>query len=152
MFGVEKNMTTLFTIGFTKKKAKIFFNILRQAKVQKVIDIRLNNNSQLAGFTKKNDLAFFLKEICDCSYEHRPEWAPTKDILNNYKKGNISWAEYEKQFNFILNQRHIETTTTLEMLDHACLLCSESTSEKCHRRLVAEHLQAYFKHLDIKHL
>ena len=145
-------MVVLYTIGFTKKNAKDFFNKLRQAKVKKVIDIRLNNNSQLAGFTKKDDLAFFLQELCNCQYEHRPDWAPTKEILDRYKKKEITWADYEKLFATLLSEKNINETVALENLDRACLLFSEATPEKCHRRLVAEYLKKIFADLTVKHL
>jgi uncharacterized protein (DUF488 family) len=143
---------TLFTIGFTKKNARTFFSLLKQAGVKKVIDIRLNNVSQLAGFTKHEDLKYFLKVIADIDYIYRAELAPTKEILNDYKKKKITWVDYEQRFKELLNQRKPETLVTSSELDKACLLCSEVKADQCHRRLVAEYLKAKFNNIDIRHL
>jgi uncharacterized protein (DUF488 family) len=143
---------TLFTVGFVKKSAQGFFEHLKRAGVKKLVDIRLNNVSQLAGFTKKSDLAYFLKAIAGIGYEHRPEFAPTKEILDAYKKKKLTWPEYEQQFSRLMAERHIETQATPADLDHACLLCSEPTAEKCHRRLVAEYLKSKWGDVDICHL
>jgi uncharacterized protein (DUF488 family) len=142
----------LFTIGFTKKKAETFFTKLKNVKVTKLIDIRLNNVSQLAGFTKKEDLIYFLKELCNCDYRHEPLLAPTKEILDGYKKKNIEWSEYEFQFNRLMEDREAYKLVRPNELDKACLLCSEPTPDKCHRRLVAEYLKRYFKDIEIIHL
>lgn len=143
---------SLYTIGFTKKSAKIFFSKLRNAGVSKLIDIRLNNVSQLAGFAKRDDLTFFLKELCDCDYKHMPDLAPTKEILDAYKKKQIDWDEYVRRFRKLIIERKIEKKITAEELDHACFLCSEPTPEKCHRRLVSEYLKDQFDDIEIKHL
>jgi uncharacterized protein (DUF488 family) len=143
---------TLYTIGFTQKTAADFFGILRRARVKRLIDIRLNNVSQLAGFTKRDDLAFFLRELCDCAYEHHSSFAPTRDILDAYKKRMISWVEYERRFNLLMREREVEKQVRLSELDRACLLCSEPTPDNCHRRLVAEHLRDKLGHLEIVHL
>lgn len=142
----------LFTIGFTKKNAKIFFSKIRNAGITKLIDIRLNNVSQLAGFAKRDDLIFFLNELCNCSYKHMPEFAPTKEILDAYKKKHIDWDEYVTRFSKLINERKIENKIRLEELNNVCLLCSEPTPEQCHRRLVAEYLQEKFGNIEIKHL
>jgi uncharacterized protein (DUF488 family) len=142
----------LFTIGFTKKTAREFFTRLREAYVRRVVDIRLNNASQLAGFTKKDDLAFFLQEIGGIDYVHRPDLAPTGEILAGYKKKAIGWPEYEMRFNALLAERHIETLVSLQEMDLACLLCSEPTPAKCHRRLVAEYLRRAWPNLTVTHL
>ena len=146
------NKIELFTIGFTKKNAETFFRKLEKAGVKKIIDIRLNNVSQLAGFAKKDDLIYFLKELCRCDYRHEPLLAPTKDILDGYKKKKIDWSEYEKRFKDLLKARNAHTLVSSLELHKACLLCSEPTSEKCHRRLVAEYLKSYFKNIQISHL
>lgn len=146
------NKTILFTIGFTKKKAEVFFGKLSDAGVEKLIDIRLNNVSQLAGFAKKNDLIYFLKKICNCDYAHKPLLAPTKEILDAYKKQVIDWSEYEKRFNDLLKERKAHTLVSSSELHMACLLCSEPTPEKCHRRLVAEYLKNHFDNIEIRHL
>lgn len=142
----------LFTIGFTKKNAETFFVKLGKAGVEKIIDIRLNNVSQLAGFAKKDDLIYFLKKICDCDYIHEPLLAPTKEILDGYKKKEIGWPEYEKRFNDLLKTRKAHTLVSSSELHMACLLCSEPTPDKCHRRLVAEYLKNHFDSIEIKHL
>jgi uncharacterized protein (DUF488 family) len=146
------NKIKLFTIGFTKKNAESFFGKLKKSGVVKLIDIRLNNVSQLAGFTKKDDLKYFLKKICDCDYVHVPLFAPTKEILDAYKKKEITWPEYEKRFNDLLIYRKAHTLISSSELHMACLLCSEPTPEKCHRRLVADFFKNSFEHIEIIHL
>jgi uncharacterized protein (DUF488 family) len=143
---------TLFTIGFTHKSAETFFTLLRQAGVERVLDIRLNNVSQLAGFTKRDDLRFFLAEICKAGYQHVPECAPTQEILANYKKHKGSWETYVGSFLPLIRERHIEKILTPALLNHACLLCSEALPDKCHRRLVAEFMKERLPTLRIVHL
>jgi uncharacterized protein (DUF488 family) len=147
---MSKNI--LFTIGFTKKNAEVFFTKLRNAEVTRLIDVRLNNVSQLAGFAKRDDLTFFLKELCSCDYKHIPDFAPTKEILDAYKKKVIDWDEYVERFSKLIIERKIEDKITAEELNHACLLCSEPTPEQCHRRLVAEYLKEKFGITEIIHL
>jgi len=144
--------TTLYTIGFAKKNAREFFTVLKEARVSVVIDIRLNNVSQLAGFTKKQDLQYFLQEIAGVEYAHKPEFAPTKEILDAYRKKEIDWSEYEKQFCRLLTERKIEDIITQQSAHKACLLCSEPTPEKCHRRLVAEYLREHWQNVEVVHL
>jgi len=146
------NKSKLFTIGFTKKNAETFFGKLKRAGIVKLIDIRLNNLSQLAGFTKKDDLVYFLKQICGCDYVHEPFLAPTKEILDAYKKKEITWPEYEKRFNDLLISRKANALISSSELHMACLLCSEPTPEKCHRKLVAEFFKNSFKDVEITHL
>ena len=148
----ETSGVRLFTIGFTKKTAREFFTLLCEAGVRRVVDIRLNNASQLAGFTKKDDLEFFLREIGGIDYVHRPDLAPTEEILAGYKKKVIGWPEYERQFNALLVERHIETLVSPQEMDMACLLCSEPTAAQCHRRLVAEYIQHIWPGVIITHL
>ncbi len=138
---VEKQAITLFTIGFTKKPAEEFFTKLSQAGVKRVVDIRLNNSSQLAGFAKKDDLAYFLRAICNIEYMHLPFLAPTQELLDAYKKHKGDWETYEKGFVDLISSRKIEDLVSREWLDGACLLCSEDQPIHCHRRLVAEYLQ-----------
>ena len=95
----------LYTIGFTKKSARAFFELLKKIEIELLLDIRLNNKSQLAGFTKGDDLCYFLSEICNCKYRHCLEYAPTKDILDGYKKKNISWNEYEEMYTNLILKR-----------------------------------------------
>ncbi|HHT9132291.1 MAG TPA: DUF488 domain-containing protein [Candidatus Tripitaka californicus] len=148
----QQNSIRLFTIGFSKKNARQFFKVLQNAGVKKVVDIRLNNVSQLAGFTKKDDLEFFLHAIAGIEYEHRPEMAPTKEILDGYKKKKLSWSEYEEWFSRVMIDRRIENIVKPAELNHACLLCSEPKADKCHRRLVAEYLRDKWGNVEIRHL
>ena len=142
----------LFTIGFTQKSAQTFFEMLQKAGVKRVIDTRLNNVSQLAGFTKKSDLQYFLKTIADIDYIHILDLAPTKDILDDYKKKKGDWATYEQKFLQLMANRQIEKQVTPELMGDACLLCSESKPHHCHRRLVAEYLNEKWGNIDICHL
>jgi len=134
-------MITLYTIGFTKKNARQFFTLLRNAGVKKLIDIRINNSSQLAGFAKGQDLEFFVKELCDADYVHIVDLAPTKELLKDYQAKKIDWNGYVSIFNRILEQRHIAERYDVNDFDKACFLCTEDTPEKCHRRLVVEYLR-----------
>lgn len=142
----------LFTIGFTKTTAEGFFTRLKRANVKKLVDVRLNNVSQLAGFAKRDDLAYFLQAICSIPYEHRPELAPTQDMLDAYKKNGGDWSDYEVRFGSLITQRRIEETIPRESLDNACLLCSEDKPKHCHRRLVAEYLRNKWGQVEIVHL
>lgn len=142
----------LFTIGFAKKNARTFFSLLKEHGVKKIIDVRLNNVSQLAGFTKQDDLKYFLKELCNIDYCHSKQFAPTEDILKRYKKKEISWKQYEKEFNALIVQRRIENGVSLDFLNGSCLLCSEPTAENCHRRLVAEYFAAFYPQVNIIHV
>jgi len=141
----------IFTIGFTKKSAEQFFNHLKQPGLVRVVDTRLNNTSQLAGFTKKRDLEFFLREICKLGYVHLPELAPTQEILDAYKASG-EWSNYERQFLSLMAERRIEDQVDKSILDGGCLLCSEATPEHCHRRLVAEYLRRKWGDVEIVHL
>jgi uncharacterized protein (DUF488 family) len=142
----------LFTIGFTKKSAETFFERLRHAGAKRLIDVRLNNVSQLAGFSKKNDLGYFLREICGIDYAHVTSLAPTQSLLDEYKKRGNDWSKYEEQFLLLMRERRIETQLQKHLLDGACLLCSEETPTNCHRRLVAEYLKEKWGNVEITHL
>jgi uncharacterized protein (DUF488 family) len=142
----------LFTIGFTKKSAERFFGELQRAQVKRLLDVRLNNSSQLAGFAKKNDLAFFVKAICGIEYLHLPELAPTAELLDAYKKQKGDWAVYERAFLNLMAARRVEETLTRDLMDGACLLCSEDRPQHCHRRLVAEYLGQKWGKIAIQHL
>jgi uncharacterized protein (DUF488 family) len=142
----------IFTIGFTKKTAEIFFTRLRDAGVKRVVDVRLNNVSQLAGFAKKEDLRFFARAICAAEYVHAEDLAPTQEMLDTYKKKKGDWAEYEKEFVELIRGRRVEKSAKEEVVDRSCLLCSEETAEHCHRRLVAEYLQEKWPDVTIEHL
>lgn len=145
-------MTKIFTMGFTKKNAEQFFSKLKEANVKSLIDTRLNNASQLAGFTKKDDLRYFLSKILNIEYIYAPSLAPTKEILDAYKKHGGSWDIYENKFNDLISIRKIEDKFDPKMLDGACLLCSEATPHHCHRRLVAEYLRDHWGNVEIVHL
>ena len=131
----------IYTIGFTRKSAAQFFELLKRNGIGRLIDVRLNNVSQLAGFSKRDDLEYFLREIAGAGYMHEPLLAPTQDMLDDLKKRHGSWADYEEHFLDLMRSRRIE-----EQLDPALfeeptvLLCSEPTAEHCHRRLVVQYL------------
>lgn len=143
---------TVYTIGFTKTTAESFFTRLQKAGVKTLLDVRLNNVSQLAGFAKKNDLRYFLKAICGIDYAHQPDLAPTQDLLDAYKKEGGNWADYEKRFLDLMASRRIEDTVPRNLVNEACLLCSEDKPAHCHRRLVAEYLRDKWGDLEIRHL
>ena len=144
----------LYTMGFTQKSAEKFFSLIKQNNIELLIDVRLNNQSQLAGFTKGRDLKFFLEKICNCKYVHEEMFAPTKDILSDYKKKVITWNEYVDKFDVLLNRRPIEKLFLkhTEGYDKVLLLCSEPTPECCHRRLLAEYLANIVSNIKIIHI
>ncbi len=142
----------VFTIGFTKKPARRFFSLLRASGARRVVDVRLHNVSQLAGFAKRDDLAYFLTEICGMDYVHMPLLAPTKQILDDYKKRRSDWSTYETQFLNLLRARRVEHTVAREIVSDGCLLCSEDTPDHCHRRLVVEYLNQHWGALNVTHL
>lgn len=142
----------IFTIGFTKKSARTFFTKLRESGALRVVDVRLNNVSQLAGFAKKDDLQFFLREICHMAYIHLPILAPTAEMLDMYKKKKGEWSAYEQEFLALMKSREIENNITREQIVDGCLLCSEEKPHHCHRRLVAEYLQEKWTNLEIVHI
>ncbi len=142
----------IFTIGFTKKSAEAFFTKLQRAGVKRLVDVRLNNVSQLAGFTKRDDLRYFLKAICDIGYVHLPELAPTQEIMDDYKKHNGDWDLYERQFTALLRARKVEKELDRKSFEGACLLCSEEKPAHCHRRLVAEYLKNKWGDVQIEHI
>lgn len=142
----------LFTIGFTKSSAERFFTRLQRAGAKRLVDVRLHNVSQLAGFAKRDDLRYFLNSICAIDYVHRPELAPTDVLLDEYKKQGGEWATYERRFLELMASRRIEETIPPAALDEACLLCSEDKPHHCHRRLVAEYLNRKWGNIGITHL
>jgi len=142
----------IFTIGFTKKSAEEFFARLTEAGVRRVVDIRLNNTSQIAGFAKARDLEFFLRAIAGIDYLHSPDLAPTQDILDGFVKAKGPWSEYAQGFTKLMETRRVVETFAGKLLDGDCLLCSEDTPEHCHRRLVAEHFQQHWPDVEIIHL
>jgi uncharacterized protein (DUF488 family) len=145
-------MIKLFTIGFTGKSAEKFFSLLKNASVKNLVDTRINNVSQLSGFAKGSDLKFFTKEIVNISYEHNIDFAPTKELLSRYRGGEISWGDYELEYLNLLDGRKIGQKIDMEKLHENCLLCSEHTPEKCHRRLLAEYLKHVRNDIEIIHL
>ncbi len=142
------------TIGFTKHGAHSFFEILRAERVKRLVDVRLNNASQLAGFAKRGDLSYFLREICDADYLHQPELlAPTADLLKAYRNGEIIWEDYEARFFDLMAIRRIEEQLPQEIFEpRTVLLCSEHSPQRCHRRLVVEYLGAHWPDLTALHL
>ena len=143
----------IHTIGFTKKSAAEFFETLRRAGIRRLIDVRLGNTSHLAGFAKRADLQYFLREICRADYRHEPTLAPTKEILDAYKKKQISWEEYETRYVDLLIERAAEKVVDRRLFDvPAVLLCSEPSPKRCHRRLAAEYLAEKWGGVEIVHL
>lgn len=141
----------LFTIGFTKSTAERFFGRLQRSGAKKIVDVRLNNISQLAGFAKRDDLAYFAKSICGMGYQHVPALAPTQDMLDKYKKDGGDWGQYAQKFLSLMAQRQVELIKK-DDLDGGCLLCSEDKPHHCHRRLVAEYLRQKWSDVEIEHL
>lgn len=148
----SNDMIKIFTIGFTRKSAESFFTKLAEAGVRRVVDTRLNNMSQLAGFAKRDDLKFFLDKISNIPFTHQLELAPTEEMLKRYKNETHDWSTYEGEFLNLIKKRHIETLLKPEELNHACLLCSEEMPHRCHRRLVAEYLREKWTNVEIIHL
>ena len=142
----------LFTIGFTKKTARDFFGLLQKSGVKRIVDVRLNNVSQISGFAKKNDLAYFLEKICSVEYIHTPELSPTKKMLDDYKKRGGDWKTYEENFFSLMKERKVENTLSKQIISEGCLLCSEHKPHHCHRRLVAEYLKHHWGNIDVIHL
>ena len=142
----------IYTIGFTKIAASGFFNLLRKSGAKRLVDVRLNNVSQLAGFAKKNDLEYFLNNICDMDYVHLPALAPTKEMLDGYRNQHHDWNRYKREFLALMQERRIEKTIPKRTIADACLLCSEDKPDQCHRRLVAEYLNRHWGNLEIIHL
>ena len=143
----------IYSIGFTQKSAREFFDTLKANGIERLLDVRLNNTSQLAGFAKQADLAYFLGEICNCAYEHEPLLAPEQAMLDDYKKKKGSWELYADKFLDLMRSREIETRISdVSFATRTALLCSEPTAERCHRRLVLEYLQQHWANVTIVHL
>lgn len=144
---------TIYTIGFTKKDARTFFGLLRNADIQRLVDVRINNRSQLAGFAKRDDLQFFLEELLNVKYEHREELAPTKELLDAWRDDEITWSEYERRFMRLISDREIEKTLDPSLFEEpTVLLCSEHKPEHCHRRLVVQYLDEHWGNVEGVHL
>ena len=142
----------VFTIGFTRKSAEFFFDSIKRSGVRHLVDVRLFPVTQLSGFAKKDDLRFFLRSLCGVDYKHRPELAPTKGMLDGYRKGHRDWRKYEDQFLGLMADRRIEDKLKREDIADGCLLCSEDEPHHCHRRLVAEYLDGKWGNVSISHL
>jgi uncharacterized protein (DUF488 family) len=143
----------IYSIGFTQKSAGEFFDTLKTHGIQRLLDVRLNNTSQLSGFAKQTDLAYFLREICNCDYEHEPLLAPEQQMLDAYKKKKGNWDDYAEAFLQLMRSRKIESAIPQESFQQkTVLLCSEHTAEHCHRRLVLEYLQKSWQNVMIRHL
>ena len=143
----------IYTAGFTQHTAEQFFETLRRAGIRRLIDVRLNNVSQLAGFSKRDDLAYFLRVICDAEYHHEPLLAPTQDLLDAYRRRTVRWEDYERRFLALMDERQVAEQLDWRLFDvPALLLCSEATPERCHRRLVAEYLAQRWGGVEIVHL
>ena len=143
----------IYTIGFTQKSAEQFFGILKNNEIQRLLDVRISNNSQLAGFTKQSDLPFFLRELCDAEYVHEPRLAPTQELLKDYRDKRVTWSDYEVIFNNLMAERKIEQLLSPALFDmRTVLLCSEATADQCHRRLIAEYLRDHWDGVQIMHL
>lgn len=136
-------MITLYTIGFTKKSAEQFFELLRTNHISKLVDVRISNSSQLAGFAKGNDLKYFVKQICHSDYVHITDFAPTKDLLSKWRKEEVNWEQYTEIYLNLLKERNIIKRYGINNFDNSCFLCSEETPEMCHRRLLVEYLKEY---------
>lgn len=128
------------TIGFTRTNAEHFFTRIREAGVKRVLDVRLHNSSQLAGFAKAEDLPFFLDRLCGAGYVHEPLLAPTEEIMTAFKKEKGPWDVFQRDFLGLMAERKIEQELRPELFEGACLLCSEDTPHHCHRRLVCDYL------------
>ncbi len=143
----------VYTIGFTQTRAAEFFGKLKQAGIRRLVDVRLNNVSQLAGFAKRDDLRYFLSEICGAEYVHEPRLAPSQEILDAYKKQKGSWEDFERRFLELMADRQIETLISPTLFDiPTVLLCSEHTADHCHRRLILEYLDSKWGDVRAIHL
>ena len=145
----------IYTIGFAQKSAKEFFGLLEKNNIDCLIDIRLNNSSQLAGFTKGKDLEYFLNKILLVKYIHDVNFAPTKEILDAYKKKAITWAEYENLYTQLVEKRKVEILLKKiieNRYSNICLLCSEPDAQYCHRRLLGDYLKQYLDNVEIRHI
>jgi uncharacterized protein (DUF488 family) len=143
----------LYTIGFTKSSAEHFFSRLKRAGVRRLVDIRLNNTSTLAGFTKRDDLPYFLRTILDAEYVHEPSLAPSEEMLKAYQSKQIGWDELAGRYNALVEERGVAATLDRSLFaGPSVLLCSEAEAKQCHRRLAAEHLQRAWGDVEIVHL
>ena len=143
----------VYTIGFTQKSAERFFGLLAESGADRIVDVRSNNTSQLAGFAKRDDLRYFARALCGVDYVHLPELAPTKEILDAFKKHGGNWETYRDRFLELLDERQVERSVPKEWIDRGCLLCSEHMPDRCHRALVAEYLASrWSERVTVRHL
>lgn len=142
----------VYTIGFTEKSAETFFGLLESSGAKRLLDVRLNNRSQLAGFAKRDDLRFFLRRIAGMDYVHEPLLAPTQELLDRYKKRGGAWEAYERDFVSLMESRRIEANVARDLVADSCLLCSEHKPQQCHRRLVLEYFQKHWGPIEVVHL
>lgn len=143
----------VYTIGFTKKGARDFFELLDKHGIQRLTDVRIRNRSQLAGFAKRDDLEYFLEVILDADYQHQPDLAPTKELLDDWRNDEISWGEYESRFMSLMQERSIEKKMSpTDFEEPTVLLCSEHKPDKCHRRLIVEYLDDKWGNVTAIHL
>jgi len=142
----------LYTIGFTKKSAEQFFSLLLNNGVKRLVDIRINNSSQLAGFAKGADLQYFARAIGNMDYVYMEDFAPTKELLSDYQNKRVDWNEYQKIYHHLLKERNIAEKYSIRDFDGSCFLCSEDTPDHCHRRLLVEFFKAKNKNVEILHL
>ncbi|EIF34731.1 hypothetical protein BCh11DRAFT_02537 [Burkholderia sp. Ch1-1] len=149
----ENNAVPVATVGFTGKTAQEFFDLLKNAEVQTVLDIRLSNTSQLAGFAKKQDLPFFLDKLCGAAYREMPELAPEPDLFKRYKAKELTWDDFADAYVELIARRRVESSLDVDLFRSACLLCSEHLPHRCHRRLALEYLNSRWNsRLKITHL
>ena len=141
----------LYTIGFSGKSAEEFFALIRDNRIVRVIDIRLRPSGQLSGFAKNKDLKFFLKELADCEYVYLPKLAPTAEIMKSYRDTK-DWEQYVRDFSRLMTERNVPYCLDSKIFEDACLLCSEAEPDQCHRRLVAEILEANWEGVNVVHL
>ncbi|GAB2467503.1 uncharacterized protein (DUF488 family) [Conyzicola lurida] len=145
-------MTKIYTIGFTQKTARTFFRRISDSGATRLVDVRLNNVSQLAGFAKRDDLEYFLRELNDVTYFHDLRLAPTKPMLDSYKKHGMSWQDYAYEYQALMAEREIEKVLSPDAMQNTVLLCSESSAHHCHRRILAEYLASAWGSVEIEHL
>jgi uncharacterized protein (DUF488 family) len=144
---------SVYTIGFTEKSAFEFFNLLKQSSAKRLLDVRLNNTSQLAGFAKRDDLKFFLRELCGIEYIESPDLAPEAGMLKEYRNKEIDWVTYESRYVDLLVRRSVERKLDRSLLEDSCLLCSEHKPHHCHRRVAVEYLSSCWDNpLQVRHL
>ncbi|HEY2609114.1 DUF488 domain-containing protein [Paraburkholderia sp. RL18-103-BIB-C] len=149
----ENNAVRVATIGFAGKSAQNFFDLLKSAEVRTVLDIRLNNTSQLAGFAKKQDLPYFLEQLCGAAYMEMPELAPEPDLLKRYQAKQLKWDDFTAEYVELIAKRRVESNLDVDLFRSACLLCSEHLPHRCHRSLAIEYLNAQWNgRMTITHL